>query len=263
MMSARATVARFVVLVAAFCVGCGGLAHAQRGRRADSGVNTGADAGPRDAGVPQPDAARTATRDGGALDPATLERARTLFIQGQEAYGQNRFDEASLRMVQAWELTHSPELAFNAARVFERMSDYANSVRYFEIFLRDAPNLPPDERTATEARIAAIREAQARRDQQVFTAPPSTDELTNEARTFFLRGVAMFRRGQYQAAQTAFVAAYQFAPLPEVVFNMAITAERLGARQDAIDYYREYIRARPDSPDRGDVEERIRRLRGH
>lgn len=194
-------------------------------------------------------------------DAGVVERARALFVEGQAAYAAGRFDEASAKMVAAWELTHAAELAFNAARVFERMSDYARALRYFEVFLRDARELPPDERASVEARMTAIREAQARRQGQVFDTPASTDELTNEARTFFLRGVAMFRRHQYQAAQTAFLAAYRFAPLPEVIYNLAITSERLEARQDAIDYYREYIRARPESPDRGEVEAAVRRLR--
>lgn len=207
------------------------------------------DAGVRDAGSPP--------RDAGS---AEVVRARTLFEQGQAAYAAGRFDEASAKMVEAYELTRAPDLAFNAASIFERMSDYANALRYFEIYLRDG-SPTPEERSATEARVAAIRAADERRRNQVYTVPASDDELTNEARTFFLRGVAMFRRRQYSAAQTAFLAAYRFAPLPEVIFNLAVTSERLDARQDAIDYYREYLRATPNGPDRGDVEARIRRLR--
>ena len=112
-----------------------------------------------------------------------------------------------------------------------------------------------------QERIQALREAKARARSQVFTAPPSNDELTREARTFFLRGVAMYRRGQYQAAMQAFMAAHRFAPLPEVLYNLAVTAERLGSRRDALDYYREYLRRRPDAPDRGAVERKIAALR--
>lgn len=230
------------------------LARAQRGSR--GAVDSGAQArSASDAGVPA-DAGGPAR----AADAAAVERARTLFVEAQAAYAAGRFDEASQGMVQAWQLTHAAELAFNAARVFERMSDYERAIEYFQIYLRDGQPTP-EERTAIDARITGIREAEARRRQQVFTAPASEDELTSEARTFFLRGVSMFRRGQYQAAQTAFLAAYRFAPLPEVVYNLAVTSERLGARQDAIDYYREYVRARPDGPDRGAVEALIRRLR--
>ena len=71
----------------------------------------------------------------------------------------------------------------------------------------------------------------------------------------------MFRRRQYAAAMEAFTAAQRFAPLPEVLYNMAVTAERLHQKRDAIDYYREYLRVRRNAPDRYIVERRIRELR--
>lgn len=196
----------------------------------------------------------------GAPSADATARARTLFEQGQAAYAQGRFDEAVARMREAYELTHAPELAFNVARVYERMSDYRNAIRYFELYLRDG-HPAPEERAQIEQRIAAIRAADQRRRQQVFTAPASNDEMAQEARTFFERGVALYRRRQYQAAMEAFIAAHRFAPLPEVLYNMAVTAERLGSTQDAIDYYREYLRVRPDGPERGQVEREIERLR--
>ncbi|MBP7681711.1 MAG: tetratricopeptide repeat protein [Deltaproteobacteria bacterium] len=190
-----------------------------------------------------------------------LARARTLFTEGQAAYDAGRFQEAVTKMREAYDITHSAELAFNVARVYERMSEYADAVRYFRIYLREGQ---PDAevRADVEARIEALRAAERRSRDQVFTAPPSDDELTREARTFFTRGVAMFRRGEYEAAMQAFTAANSFAPLPEVHYNMAVVSERLGARRDAIDYYREYLRLRPNAPDRGFVEREIERLRG-
>jgi len=189
-----------------------------------------------------------------------LARARTLFTEGQAAYDAGRFQEAATKMREAYEITNSPDLAFNVARVYERMSEYADAIRYFRIYLRQGQ---PDAevRADVEARVEALREAERRSRDRVFTAPPSDDELTREARTFFMRGVAMFRRGEYEAAMQAFTAAHRFAPLPEVLYNMAVVAERLGAPRDAIDYYREYLRLRPTAPDRGFVEREIERLR--
>jgi hypothetical protein len=127
-----------------------------------------------------------------------LARARTLFTEGQAAYDAGRFQEAVTKMREAYDITHSAELAFNVARVYERMSEYADAVRYFRIYLREGQ---PDAevRADVEARIEALRAAERRSRDQVFTAPPSDDELTREARTFFTRGVAMFRRGEYEA----------------------------------------------------------------
>ncbi len=208
--------------------------------------------------VPPPNAADTAAAP--AEDP-DVARARALFMEGQAAYDAGRFQEAATKMREAYELTHSAELAFNVARVYERMSEYAEAIRYFRIYLRQGR--PDDEtRADVERRVTALREAERRSREHVFTAPPSNDELTREARTFFLRGVAMFRRHEYEAAMQAFTAAHRFAPLPEVLYNMAVVAERLESRRDAVDYYREYLRLRPDAPDRGFVEREIQRLRG-
>ena len=190
-----------------------------------------------------------------------VARARVLFTEGQAAYDAGRFQEAVEKLRAAYEITSSPELAFNVARVYERMSEYTEAIRYFRIYLRQG-RPEADARTDVEQRIAALREAERRSRDQVFTAPPSDDELTREARTFFTRGVAMFRRHEYEAAMQAFTAAHRFAPLPEVLYNMAVVAERLGAPRDAIDYYREYLRLRPTAPDRGFVEREIQRLRG-
>ncbi len=205
-------------------------------------------------GAPHMAAAQTAP-------PDAVARARTLFEEGQAAYAAGRFDAAARKMVEAYELTRSADLAFNAARVFERMSDYDAALRYFEIYLRGARELTPEQRAEVETRMAAIRAARDRSRSALFTTPPSTDELTQEARTFFQRGVALFGRRQFQAAMEAFIAAYRFAPLPEVVYNLAVTAERLGAPQDARDYYREYLRLRPNGPERGEIEREIERLR--
>jgi len=72
----------------------------------------------------------------------------------------------------------------------------------------------------------------------------------------------MFRRRRYDAALTAFTAAYRFSPLPEVIYNLAIVSERTDHLQDAIDYYREYLRAVPTDPDRASIEQTITELEG-
>ncbi|UJR79067.1 tetratricopeptide repeat protein [Sandaracinus amylolyticus] len=187
-------------------------------------------------------------------------RAQQLFQQGIAAYDAGRLDEAVRLLREADAIVHSPELTFNIARVYERMGESREAIRHFERYLREA-RPEGDERADVDRRIAAMRELDRRMRDQVMTTPPSSDEMTQEARVFFERGVAMFRRRQYDAALQAFTAAYNFARLPEVVYNLAVASERTGHTQDAIDYYREYLRARPDGPDRAYVERRIAQLR--
>ena len=189
-----------------------------------------------------------------------IDQAAQLFRQGQAAYEEGRFSEAAEKMKAAYELTRAAELAFNVGRAYERMSEYDEAIRYFRIYLRRGS---PDERERSDiqGRINALQAAKRRQRDQVFTMPPSTDELTHEARTFFRRGVTMYRQGHYEAAMQAFIAAHRFAPLPEVLYNMAMTARRLGQTRDAIDYFREYLRRRPNAPDRFHVEHEIEEMR--
>ncbi len=187
-------------------------------------------------------------------------RARTLFQEGTAAYQEGDFEAAANKFVAAYRLTRSPELAFNAGRAYERMSEYDKAIRFFRIYLRRG-DVSDEAKADIQERIEALRQAKRRQREQVFTLPPSDDALVQEARTFFQRGVAMFRRRQYQAAMQAFTAAHRFAPLPEIFFNMAVTAEKMGNIRDAMDYYREYLRLRPRAADRGHVEREIERLR--
>jgi len=140
------------------------------------------------------------------------------------------------------------------------MGEAPQAIRWFQRYLREA-RPAPEERADIERRMQLMRELQQRQRDQVMTIPPSSDEMTQEARTFFERGVEMFRRRRYEAALQAFTAAYNFARLPEVIYNLAVASERVGHTQDAIDFYREYLRARPDGPDRVMVERTIERLR--
>jgi tetratricopeptide (TPR) repeat protein len=188
------------------------------------------------------------------------ERARALFEEGAQAYEAGDFQRAATKMIEAYELVASPDLAFNVGRTYERMSEYDLAIRYFRIYLRSR-EVPADVRADITSRITALRAAKRRGRNRVFTAPPDSDALSREARTFYLRGVAMYGRGHYDAAMQAFGTALGFRELPEIYYNMAVTAARLDRAEEAVGYYREYIRLAPSAADRGAVEREMTRLR--
>ena len=193
--------------------------------------------------------------------PAQIERARTLFAEGTQHYQAGRLDQALERFLESWRTVPNPQLAYNVARTYERMGDARHGIEFYRHYLRHAA---PDaaERADVERRIGELEAISRRQRDQVLELPPSQTELTREARTFFERGISMYRRRQYEAAMQAFTAAYNFARLPEVIYNIAMTAERLERTQDAIDYYREYARALPEeSAERAIIEQRVRELR--
>lgn len=244
--------------------GCGG-GGAAGGASGDTphGGTSGGDthAAVADAGVGDTAATPAGQGDAAATpNDADLARARGLFLEGQAAYEAGHLDEAKEKLAAAYVLLPSPELAYNVARVYERMGDVENGVRLYRVYL-DSGHATPAERTDIEHRITALGQYQQRQHDAIFATPPSTDELTAEAGTFFERGVALFNRHRYDAALEAFTAAYHFAPLPEIVYNLATTSERLHHTQDAIDYYREYLRARPEGPEHLEIQAKITTLR--
>ena len=193
-----------------------------------------------------------------------IEQARTLFVRGSQHYQAGRLNEALEDFLAAWRIVPSPELAYNVARTYERTADHNRAIQFYRHYLsRAAPDA--QERADVERRIREMEEIAARQRGQIRTLPPSNDQLAQEARTFFERGVTMYRRRQYEAAMAAFTAAYNFTrpnPPAEVLYNLAMTAERLERLPDAIDYYREYARTLPtDSAERREVNEHVAELR--
>lgn len=196
-----------------------------------------------------------------AQSPQNVERARSLFAEGSRHYDAGELNEALEDFLAAFRLVPLPELAYNIARTYERMGDVPRAIEFYRSYLTRAA-ADAEERGDVEARIAELEAMRRRQQAGVVPLPPSADRMTQEARTFFERGVALYNRRSYRAALAAFSAAYQFARLPEVIFNLAVTAERLGERRDAAQYYREYARTLPrDSAERAVIEARIRALR--
>lgn len=189
-----------------------------------------------------------------------IEQARELFIEGLQAYERGELHVAVRKLLASQRSWRNPDTAFNIARCFERMGEAPYAIRWFRIYLHHG-RPDPQARADIEERIRLLEQLQQRQTGQVFAEPPSGDELTAEAATFFRRGVAMFQSGHLEAAMQAFTQAHRFAPFPELLYNMALTAERLDQLRDAIDYYREYLRLRPNAPDRMQVERRVRELR--
>lgn len=187
-------------------------------------------------------------------------KGRQLFAEAQIDYQRGDLAAARQKLEAAYKLTPSPEMAFNIGRVCERMGEAACGSLYFRTYLKTA-KLSAEERQDIETRIQNMLNIAKKQRDQVFTTLPSGSALADEARKFFLRGVAMFKRKSYLAALQAFTAAQRFSPVPELYYNMGVTAEALQRDQDAIDYFREYLRLRPSSSDRLAIEARIQALR--
>ena len=87
------------------------------------------------------------------------------------------------------------------------------------------------------------------------------DDPIQEAKDHYERGMAHYELGEFAAAVDEFKQAYQRSQAPGLLFNLA-QASRLGKDyEQALHFYRAYLRVRPDAPNRADVEKRIVELR--
>lgn len=95
----------------------------------------------------------------------------------------------------------------------------------------------------------------------VAAAQPLPDR-EREARGRFERGISMFERGDNTAALAEFLAAYELAPRPSVLFNLAVTYEALRRYPEALDAFERFL-ATPggDRHDRARAERSVTRMR--
>ncbi|MBI2894923.1 MAG: hypothetical protein HYY06_15310 [Deltaproteobacteria bacterium] len=94
--------------------------------------------------------------------------------------------------------------------------------------------------------------------------PPAAEaqsrRAVQRARIFFSKGVRQYDRGQFQPALRSFTRAYQLAPAPAVVYNIAQCHLSLGHDSDAARHFRLYLQELPDAPNRREVERRLREI---
>ena len=72
-------------------------------------------------------------------------------------------------------------------------------------------------------------------------------EAVEAARTHFDRGLELFNEGRHDAALAEFSRAYEIAPAPPVLFNIARVHAALGHAVEATDTYERYLREAGDS----------------
>ena len=87
-------------------------------------------------------------------------------------------------------------------------------------------------------------------------APASTPGY-DEAAAHYQKGVEDFSAGRYEDAIVEFKLALAAGGPPALLFNIAQAHRLVGNDQEALGYYKEYLRVVPDAPNRADVEARM------
>lgn len=94
----------------------------------------------------------------------------------------------------------------------------------------------------------------------VAAARPGEDAKTAEARAHFESGLARYNLKEYKAAIEEFEAAYRLKPDPVFLYNLGQSYRFADDPEQALHFYRAYLRERPNAPNRSEVEERITQL---
>lgn len=86
------------------------------------------------------------------------------------------------------------------------------------------------------------------------------DEATAQAKAHYETGKAHFDANRFEEAMADFTEAYNLTAEPNLLFNLAACAERMGEKERAIAYYNLYLDEVPDAPDADVVRGRIEAL---
>lgn len=90
----------------------------------------------------------------------------------------------------------------------------------------------------------------------VAAAKPSADEA-QAAREHYKRGTTLYDLGKYDEAIIEFQQAYEIKDDPVLLYNIAQSYRLANKYQDALRFYRTYLRKSPKAPNRDEVETKI------
>jgi tetratricopeptide (TPR) repeat protein len=89
-------------------------------------------------------------------DDPNYERAVEAYRRGTELYNEAKFREALESFQEAATLYASPDFQFNIAKCYERLGEYENAIRSYELYLRTAED--SGDRAVVEASIADLKD---------------------------------------------------------------------------------------------------------
>lgn len=90
--------------------------------------------------------------------------------------------------------------------------------------------------------------------------PPPTESQLADAKQRYAAASKLYDLAEYEGALAEFKEAYRAVGDPAFLFNIAQCHRKLGHAQDAITFYKTYLRRAPNSTNRAEVERRIAEL---
>jgi tetratricopeptide (TPR) repeat protein len=96
---------------------------------------------------------------------------------------------------------------------------------------------------------------------QLCGAVARADDPREESRAHYQIGRIEYGKGHVREALAEFRKAYEAAPIPDLLYNIGRCLEELGDRGAAATSYERYLAAKPDAPERDELEAHIGELR--
>lgn len=90
--------------------------------------------------------------------------------------------------------------------------------------------------------------------------PPSGEASTAAARAHTRQGAALYDLNRYHEAYNEFEQAYLLEQDPALLYNMGQCQRKLGNNEEALHFYRTYLRRAPNAPSSVEAEKRVREL---
>ena len=90
--------------------------------------------------------------------------------------------------------------------------------------------------------------------------PASAQQRDEAAKVAYAEGKSAYEAGHFEAALDAFRRSFTLSGAPALLYNISSTLQRLDRPGEAASALRDFVKARPDDPERADVEQRIASL---
>ena len=93
------------------------------------------------------------------------------------------------------------------------------------------------------------------------TAAGAAEDRTDEAKGLFAAGKAAFDAGRFADALDYFRRSYQISGRAALLYNIALSHDRLREDGRALEAYEQYLKQAPEAPNRAEVETRLAAIR--
>src|SRR5262245_48039524 len=110
------------------------------------------------------------------------------------------------------------------------------------------------------ASLVGVAPAVAAPSSPAQAGPPPTESQLADAKQRYASASKLYDLAEYEGALAEFKEAYRAVGDPAFLFNIAQCHRKLGDAQDAITFYKTYLRRAPNAANRSEVERRITEL---